>query len=277
MLKRTISGAVYVALVTAFFLLRQLTPYPQLFHLFIWFMGAMGAFEVGRALKPYSAKYSLILAIIFGVTFSPVYFVAEYFIFSGWGWLIAIDYALLWLVGVGIYCICTKKDANGYLASALPFIYPALLILTMHITNDITGQKGFIAMLLLFVVSPLTDTMAYLVGSTFKGPKLCPKLSPKKTISGAVGGLIGGILSAVILWIIFNFTVGCSIPVWIMIIVGFFASVLTQAGDLVESFLKRKTGIKDMGKIMPGHGGVMDRIDGMIFASLLICIVFLLV
>ena len=277
MLKRTISGAVYVAIVAGFFLLRQLTPYPQLFHLFIWFMGAMGAFEVARALKGFAVKGALITAIIFGCLFSPVYFVAETFIFAGWGWLIAIDFALLFLIGMAIYCLCKGKTAGEFVASALPFIYPALLLLTMHVTNDMLGEKGFIAMLLIFVIAPLTDTFAYLVGSTIGGKKLCPKLSPKKTISGAIGGLIGGALGGLILWLIFHFVAGSAIPVWLLIVVGFGASVLTPVGDLFESYIKRKTGIKDMGKIMPGHGGVMDRIDGMIFASVLICVVFLLV
>lgn len=282
MLKRTISGAVYVAIIVGFFLLRQLTPYPWLFHILLWFMGAMGAFEVARAVKEYSVKGSLVTGTVFGALFSPVYVVAEYFL-SGWGWLVAIDFSVLFAIAFAVYSIIKGKSFKEYLYSVLPFFYPALLLLTAHITNDISGENGFIGMLLIFVISPLTDTMAYLVGMTYnkirkgKAKKLCPKLSPKKTIAGGIGGLIGGALGGFLVWLIFRPELNFFSPVLLLILIGLFAGLLTQVGDLFESFIKRKVGLKDMGKIMPGHGGVMDRIDGMIFASVLICVVFLLV
>lgn len=283
MLKRSISGAVYVALITGFFLIRELTPYPELFHILIWFMGAMGTFEVARAVKDYSVKGALWCAVVFGILFSPVYFVFEHYIFNGWGWLVAIDFTLLFVLAFAVYCIIKNRSANEYVVSILPFVYPALLLLTMHLTTDIVGQAGFIATLLIFVVSPLTDTFAYLVGMTYnkirkgKAKKLCPKLSPKKTVAGAIGGLVGGVLAGFLVWVIFRPELSFFSPVLLLIIAGLFGGILTQIGDLFESFIKRKVGLKDMGKIMPGHGGVMDRIDGMIFASLLICVIFLIV
>ena len=119
--------------------------------------------------------------------------------------------------------------------------------------------------------------MAYLVGRAIGKHKLCPKVSPNKTIEGAIGGLLGGAIGGVLVWLIFNPVVNFFSPVLLFILVGIFASVLNQAGDLFESYIKRRVGLKDMGKIMPGHGGVMDRVDGMSFASVLICVVFLLV
>ena len=107
--------------------------------------------------------------------------------------------------------------------------------------------------------------------------KLCPNLSPKKTVAGAIGGLIGGALGSLILYFIFRPEYNFFSPILLFIIVGLVASFLTEAGDLFESLIKRKVGIKDMGKIMPGHGGVMDRIDGMVFASPVIMLIFLLV
>jgi phosphatidate cytidylyltransferase len=145
----------------------------------------------------------------------------------------------------------------------------------MLLSNDL--ENGFIALLMAFVVSPCSDTFAYLVGSLIGGKKLCPKLSPKKTWSGAIGGTIGGVVSGVIVYLIFKPTVNFFSPVLLFVLVGLLASIANLFGDLFESFIKRRVGIKDMGKIMPGHGGVLDRIDGTMFAIVIIYIVFLLV
>ena len=128
--------------------------------------------------------------------------------------------------------------------------------------------------------------MAYLTGMIYgkikKGnvKKLCPNLSPKKTVAGAIGGLVGGGLSGLICYFIFKgqiLSLGLSLPLVWLIGIGVVGSVLTQAGDLFESYVKRKVNIKDMGKIMPGHGGVMDRIDGTLFLAVFLFIVFLLI
>jgi phosphatidate cytidylyltransferase len=121
--------------------------------------------------------------------------------------------------------------------------------------------------------------MAYFVGSTVKGPKLCPNISPNKTISGAIGGLVGGIIGAVLVCLIVHspseyfFTEKWQ-EVIAYAIIGLFGAILTELGDLVESLMKRKLGIKDMGRILPGHGGIMDRIDGLLFAAPLTAFVF---
>jgi phosphatidate cytidylyltransferase len=110
--------------------------------------------------------------------------------------------------------------------------------------------------------------------------RLCPRLSPKKTVAGAIGGTIGGALGGLIVYFVFRSladTVYFFSPLVLFIIVGVVASILTIVGDLTESYLKRKVGIKDMGKIMPGHGGIMDRIDGISVASVFIFFMFLFV
>ena len=276
MLTRTISGACYVAIVVAFFLLRQLTPYPQTFDILTWFICAYGTFEVARALKAHSLKGSVAISTVFGATFPPVYVVAQYFL-PKLGVIIAIDYMVLFAIVYAVYAIIKNQSVKTFGASVLSIFYPAVFILFMLIANGIAGDKGFYAMLLIYVISPLTDTMAYLVGRAIGKHKLCPKVSPNKTIEGAIGGLLGGAIGGVLVWLIFNPVVNFFSPVLLFILVGIFASVLNQAGDLFESYIKRRVGLKDMGKIMPGHGGVMDRVDGMSFASVLICVVFLLV
>ncbi len=273
---RTISGACFVALITGFFLLREFV-HPAVFQILIWFMCACGTYEVVRATKGFSTRFLRILALIVGIGVIPLYVVLEYF-FSINATLMALCVILsAFIVGL-VYSLAKFKDAN-YLG-IIALVYPSILLLAMASANCLENNS-FIALLLVFVISPFTDTMAYLVGMVYnkirkgQAKKLCPNLSPKKTVAGAIGGLVGGAVGSVLVYFVFNLKTALNIHFLVFACIGIVASVLTQAGDLFESFIKRRVGIKDMGKIMPGHGGVMDRIDGISFASLFIYIVFL--
>lgn len=120
---------------------------------------------------------------------------------------------------------------------------------------------GAVLVFWLFAVVWGTDICAYFTGRRLGGPKLWPKVSPKKTWSGAIGGLVGGVLlGSLLLW-------AAEVPPrWPHVMLSIAFSVLTQLGDLYESALKRRFGAKDSGQLIPGHGGVMDRLDGYIFA-----------
>jgi phosphatidate cytidylyltransferase len=109
----------------------------------------------------------------------------------------------------------------------------------------------------------LTDTAAFFVGRTFGGPKLWPEISPKKTISGALGGIVAAALGA----LIFGYTAVPNFDPTAYLVTGAVISVAGQLGDLVESAYKRSTGVKDSGKLLPGHGGMLDRIDSLLFAA----------
>jgi phosphatidate cytidylyltransferase len=112
------------------------------------------------------------------------------------------------------------------------------------------------------------------VGTTVKGPKIWPLISPNKTYSGSVGGLFGSMIVSVVLFYIFTafpmintLFIDSEISVFTFIIYGFFASVLSQLGGLFASWLKRKARAKDYSTIFPGHGGFMDRLDGVAFTA----------
>jgi phosphatidate cytidylyltransferase len=251
--------------------------------LLIFFICGYGTFELVRALKPHLKKHTFILTLIYGILFVPVYTAFDLWIIKGRGWNFALCLTFLFLaVEMFIDAVIKTSTIKELLASILGYIYPAVLLLSALVINSL-GEKGFIPLLLLFVIAPCADTMAYLVGMTYQkirkgqAKKLCPNLSPKKTVAGAIGGLIGGAVGAIIIYFIFTPEVNFFSPVLLFIIAGLVGSFLTEAGDLFESYIKRKVGIKDMGKIMPGHGGVLDRVDGMLFASPLIMLIFLLV
>ncbi len=113
-----------------------------------------------------------------------------------------------------------------------------------------------------FILAWSNDTFAYLIGKRFGKHKLLEKVSPKKTIEGFLGGMIGAL---VISFFIFKYTSLFSLTIWLFLAI--IISVLGTTGDLIQSKFKRLAGVKDSGKIMPGHGGVYDRLDSIIYAS----------
>ncbi|MCL6632006.1 MAG: phosphatidate cytidylyltransferase [Alicyclobacillus herbarius] len=122
---------------------------------------------------------------------------------------------------------------------------------------------GWLWLWLLLIGIWMTDTMAYVVGRRVGGPKLWPAISPAKTLSGAAAGVIGSILGVVV----FTLIVRPGANIWASILLGAVISVTGQLGDLIESAYKRSAGVKDSGRLLPGHGGLLDRVDSLIFAA----------
>jgi phosphatidate cytidylyltransferase len=131
---------------------------------------------------------------------------------------------------------------------------------------------GLVGPAWMFAVVWSTDIAAYFAGRKIGGPKLMPRVSPNKTWSGAIGGLVGAVAAGSLVAVAadlagLDLPSAASLPV--VAGVSALASVLSQAGDLLESGLKRRYGVKDSGKIIPGHGGVMDRLDGFFAVAVL--------
>lgn len=128
--------------------------------------------------------------------------------------------------------------------------------------------QGMVLIYLAFIIAWLTDTMAYYAGRLFGRHKLIERVSPKKTVEGSVGGLVGGAVGALLLGLYFQETTGIS-PMHFLIM-GLLGSIFGQIGDLAASSIKRYTGEKDFPKLFPGHGGVMDRFDSILFVALIV-------
>ena len=119
----------------------------------------------------------------------------------------------------------------------------------------------------------LADTAAYFAGNYLGKHKLCPKISPNKTVEGAIAGVLGGTLSALLIGLIFKLIYGdVTVYYGVLLLVGFLASVASIFGDLTFSLVKRSCKIKDYGSIMPGHGGMLDRFDSVLFSIPLVYI-----
>lgn len=145
-------------------------------------------------------------------------------------------------------------------ARVLGVIYIALPLSHFILIGD--AENGRLWILFLFAVVWSNDTMAYVVGKTLGSRALAPSISPGKTVEGALGGWIGGVVAAYL----FNRFSGIGMAGGGVIFIAVTLGAVSLLGDLFESMLKRGAGVKDSGNLIPGHGGVLDRIDGVIFS-----------
>ena len=149
----------------------------------------------------------------------------------------------------------------GISSNRLVGLFVGLLCLCLAISGLLLSQpSGHIMLVALAAIIAACDSAAFFVGRCVGGPKLWPRVSPNKTISGSIGGLVAAMAVTSMVASIFGFD-----DLVDALIVGLFIGGLSQAGDLMESAVKRQLGVKDSGSILPGHGGMLDRFDGYIF------------
>ena len=293
---RLISGTVYIAILVAFFALKIVVPTVNgvpygdfCFDVLIYAFALIGTFEMLRAVKERTCKAERGIVYAFAAVAIPAVAVCQW----KWGNGLTVIGALALVLSVALLSLLVIAHENVTLESLglslFSAVYPALLLCLLVLTNHATGGARLarfaldsrIMILFIFVVSPCADSIAYVFGRYMKGKfpkKMAPKLSPNKTVIGGIGGLVGGMLGAVALYFIYNACVGSYdkmailLPTYIGI--GLVAAVATAFGDLVESSIKRKVGLKDMGNIMPGHGGALDRLDGTLFATVVVYVAF---
>ena len=143
----------------------------------------------------------------------------------------------------------------------------AFLIAIRHGSGSDMSRPISYVLLTLFplVITWICDTAAMAAGSAFGGPKLAPVLSPKKTVSGAIGGTAGGILTAVLIGKLLLNRQGWDFTTGQLLLFGLGVSIVGQVGDVAESLFKREVGVKDSSTLIPGHGGVLDRLDSLYF------------
>ena len=188
----------------------------------------------------------------------------------------ALCVVLIYLLATAVFSH-GKTDIRDVSTSLVLWLYTLIGFAGLIIIHDfIRGGQYFY--LLAFVGAWVTDTFAYFTGMLLGKHKLIPDVSPKKTVEGAVGGVVFCTLSFVAFGLLYNrFWLADgneAIPLLAMAVVGFLVSIVSQIGDLSLSLLKRKYGIKDFGKIFPGHGGVLDRFDSVLAVSIILTVSF---
>ena len=179
-----------------------------------------------------------------------------------------------------------KVAFDSMMSTLFPMLYPGLffsLILTLQDLD--TRLVSTLALILTFFIASVNDTFALFFGLRFGKHRLSPEISPKKSVEGAFAGLVSSVLFAVLVPFVAGriaanvpalraqLAVSPLPPLWAFALLGLFAGGLSQIGDLVASLVKRHCGIKDFGNIFPGHGGMMDRMDGILFCGVA-CYVF---
>lgn len=221
----------------------------------------IGLYEFYKAVgmkEPLLKYLSVLLSLVVYVIFFK-----EWYVFLNGTMVIFVVLCL------SVYALKFPKIELGQLAYVgFACIYIVYLLLHIALVRGLEFHGEWFVWLI-FVIAFTSDSSAYFVGVNFGKHKLVPNLSPKKTIEGAVGGVIGaGIFSGVFGYVMYAFGPLESISaVGLFFGVGCVGSMVSQIGDLVGSAMKRQTGIKDFGKIIPGHGGILDRLDSILLTA----------
>lgn len=253
MKQRVISGIAGVVLLIAVLALG--TPFVEIA---VALLAAMASVELSNATGIFANKKLLTTTVA-----GTVFLVASQF----FGNTLFTPAMYVYIVAVfAVYMINMEtiklKDISVtfFLAVYVAFMF-GHLILVRNMYN------GHLLVWLVFIGAFITDTAALFGGKFFGKHKLCTKLSPKKTVEGAVSGIIGCVIATLVYCLICRIGFNVFPNYGYAMLIAFGASIVSQVGDLSASCIKRQFGIKDYGKIMPGHGGVMDRFDSILFVA----------
>lgn len=282
MIQRLITGTCYILILLAFYAAKVLLPgdWGELaFDIMLYVFTLIGAYEMVRALGDRLPRVERVVVYGFAVVLLPVYCFSTLVVHTnGIATMGGLYFACALLLTM---LFVAKNDETSFenIGCALfAMIYPTVLIGSIALCNHLPLYSD-LAVLMIFVVSSCADSIAYVCGVTLgkKFPrKFAPVISPKKTVVGSVGGILGGVLGALALFYVYHWMKGLpfnyvQLPVYLFL--GAFGAATTEYGDLIESAIKRKIGIKDMGDLLPGHGGLLDRIDGVLITAPLVCAV----
>lgn len=261
---RLISGTVYVALIVLVLLLSMVWGLWVLLSVF----AVAGLIEFNR-LTGVNRPYIFRIVLDCAAAVWLLYATAQYGMAISHGIGIFLPY-LLYL----LYVVCRStflphqamlpslgNSLIGQIYIAVPLALTIRLTLVVDPFSSMTQYNGLL-LLAIFIFIWVNDTGAYLVGSRWGKRRLAPNISPKKSVEGSIGGLLLVLLSAVVLRLLLFPELSWLSILLIAAVVAIFGTI----GDLFESSLKRQAGVKDSGKLIPGHGGILDRIDSLLLA-----------
>ena len=177
---------------------------------------------------------------------------------------------------IGCDRILNKGRRNeDVIASVFTAVYPLALLLCFGLFGFDRSDVSRVALLIVFAAPCMADNNAYLFGRKFGRNKLCPAISPNKTVEGFMAGIIGGPMGGIMVYFLQKLW-GLDVHWAILVCLGLVGGIIGQMGDLFASTFKRWAGIKDYGRLFPGHGGVMDRLDSAMFFAPTVAAVFCL-
>lgn len=301
MKQRILTGLIMLLVIAGMLFLTQYIAY-WVYDIFVLAIMFFSTREILNAVaekfsKPISGVvYSYIIIGYIAFKFSHIMFgklgITTYFVLMG----------IFVILMLAINLFSTKHDLSNVMSTMFCMVYPLALSIYLLALNYLTiGDAAIqplaftdwvydayatgvfvpnvriIAIACVLACSCSTDIFAYFVGSLFRGPKLAPRISPKKTISGSIGGLVGGMFGAVVVLLLGSvgflgitpLSEDFTMNILLYLGLGFSIAIATQIGDLIASNVKRYCEIKDFSNIFPGHGGMLDRVDGIILSSLI--------
>lgn len=269
LIKRALTGAIYVALIVCSLLFGGVWAFPLLCCLLA--AGAITEFcKLGspEGSSPLTLFLDILLSV--GIFVTPLAFYA-----SGLSAILLLAaLCLIFVARCVVSVITSRPDPFGSLVSSLASIFYIVMPLALAVV--MVTMNAPCTVLALFIMLWLNDTGAYLIGSSFGRHKMSPRISPKKSWEGFFGGLFFSAAGAVAMapWILDS---GWNPSAMITAaVIGIVIGVVGTWGDLVESMIKRSKGVKDAGNILPGHGGILDRIDSFLLASPVMFTIWLL-
>ncbi|MBR2861532.1 MAG: phosphatidate cytidylyltransferase [Clostridia bacterium] len=256
LLKRVISAAVMIAIVLSAIFIGSVTTL-----ILVCVVCFLAMFDMVNALDKGGFKPNKIVLLIAATLIYPA--VA----FLGTKGIIILP-ALTFFV-LAICTVFSKEvDIKTLISSSFTLIYPLLpgMLLVVLANNDLSDpmRQGIFLIFGAALCATLSDTFAYFIGIAIGKRKLCPQISPKKTVAGSVGGFIGGTIGGGTMYVISLYMHNTSIDLIHWLVIGFACGAFAQIGDLTASLIKRFCNVKDYGNYIPGHGGIMDRMDSII-------------
>lgn len=268
MLKRAVTAIILVGYAFAMLYLGTAVHYGFLDALIMSF-AFVGTYEMYHTFRKSEYKNSWGAPLLLCVAIYPLWYFLGYK-----GILIALSLSIC--LALAVFTFKAEMELKDLLATIFSLIYPmALVSLAFALSREFPCGGTFAISFAIFL-PVFSDTFAYLVGSTLGKRKLCPSISPKKTVAGAIGGLLGSVLCAVTFFLLFDlyavipvgyvsFSDSVAVRAVVFVVLGLVGGVLAEIGDLAASRIKRTINIKDFGNIFPGHGGVLDRLDSIMF------------
>lgn len=268
MLKRAVTAIILVGYAFAMLYLGTAVHYGFLDALIMSF-AFVGTYEMYHTFRKSEYKNSPWAPLLLCVAIYPLWYFLGYK-----GILIALSLSIC--LALAVFTFKAEMELKDLLATIFSLIYPmALVSLAFALSREFPCGGTFAISFAIFL-PVFSDTFAYLVGSTLGKRKLCPSISPKKTVAGAIGGLLGSVLCAVTFFLLFDlyavipvgyvsFSDSVAVRAVVFVVLGLVGGVLAEIGDLAASRIKRTMNIKDFGNIFPGHGGVLDRLDSIMF------------
>lgn len=231
--------------------------------LVLFFASEIGLYEFYRATGILKDNDKINAVTSIGYALTAVYYAFLYFRESSELQLFVIITAIVITMGIYVFRF-PKLHADTIAYSIFGFVYVGVMLSFIYRVRNL--EYGIYTVWLIIIVSWVCDTFAYFTGMALGKHKLAPVLSPKKSIEGSVGGIIGSALFGFLFayFVLDKLLPGCVIPITIICVIG---SMVSQVGDLAASAIKRNHDIKDYGKLIPGHGGILDRFDSVIFTA----------